>query len=92
LAGLRRRRDDERVARIFFGEGARERPRRLRLADRDAVKPDDGLAPCVELRQHTRALDQARRVLPVPQRVEHEPRQQHEDADAEEDAVEKIHQ
>ena len=92
LPRQRRRRDDERAARILLGEGAGEGSRRLRLSDRDAVKPDDGPPPGVELRQQPGALAEARRVLPVPQRVEQKPRQQRRDADAEEDAVEKIHQ
>src|SRR5437763_1188521 len=88
----RSRRDDERVARVLFEYGARERSRRLRLADRDAVEPHHGPPARVETGQSARALHEARGVLPVTRRVKKKPRQQREDAEAEEDAVKEIHQ
>ena len=56
------------------------------------MEPHDGTPARVELRQSARAFAQARGVLPVPRRVKQKPRQQREDADAEEDAVKEIHQ
>jgi len=41
LPRQRRRRDDEPVRWKAFEQGANKRARRLRLADRNAVKPDD---------------------------------------------------
>src|SRR5690606_15169377 len=91
-SGQRGGRQEDAEPRIALPEAVDERPRGERLADRDRVNPDGGVAVDVDAdRQPAHALGHAPYVLAVPQGLVEKPRRKRRGGTQDSQRVQRVH-
>src|SRR5712692_1925881 len=75
----------------FGAQRAHQRSRRLRFADRNAMKPDDRLARSIDGWELSQALTQSSDVLAASYSVDRKSRQQSDKAKRQKQAVKQVH-
>src|SRR5713101_7467545 len=79
------------MVREFSAQRAHQCPRRLRLADGNAMKPDDLLVCRVDGWEFSQALSQSGNVLGASHCVDRKSRQQSDEAKRQKQAVKRVH-